>query len=351
MSRSHATSSAASTSARPDPNVRPATRTRLALLLDGHGQQLFLLVVLITLCIVLSCLSETFLTPGNIRNVIEANSYRLILAVGMTLIVSSGVMDLSAGSAISLCGVVMALALHAALPVWAAVLIGLLTGVALGALNGALIHFTRINFLILTLATSGIFRGVSLMLTDGKPITGLGGEFMALGIGRVGGVQIPVIVAAVALLVAIPLLFRTKWGTYVLSLGGNADALRASGVRTGACRISVHMAMGVCVALTALVITARLNSAEPNAGMNMEFDAITAVIMGGTLITGGSGSVVGTLLAVLILGVIRNGLTLMSVPSDYQQWITGVLLLASVLLARVRFKSASRGARQTKGTR
>ena len=332
----------------PRPAAASRLLNRLANRLAGSSQQIFLAAVLVALCVALSFAHESFLTVANIKNVVEANSYRLILALGMTLVVCSGVMDLSAGSAISLCGVVMAVALHASMPVWAAVLAGVLTGVALGAVNGALIHFTRINFFILTLATSGIYRGVSLMVTDGKPITGLGSDFMMLGIGRVGGVQVPVIIVAACLLVCVPLLFRTKWGSYILSLGGNADALRKAGVRCGFYRIGVHMAMVVGVALTALVITARLNSAEPNAGMNMELDAITAVIMGGTLISGGAGSILGTVLSVLILGVIRNGLTLMSVPSDYQQWITGVLLLASVLLARVRIKSASNGARLTR---
>lgn len=177
------------------------------------------------------------------------------------------------------------------------------------------------------------------MITDGKPITKFGQEFIALGIGRVGEIQLSVIAAAVLVLCSIPLMFHVRWGNYILSLGGSQEALVKAGVRSGFYRVTVHIFLGIMAAVTAVIITARLNSAEPNAGMNMELDAITAVVMGGTSIKGGKASIVGTTLAVLILGVIRNGLTLMSVPSDYQQWITGFLLLVSVLISEIKVRN------------
>lgn len=301
-----------------------------------YSQQIFLFVAMMVICIVLTMRSEYFLTWRNIRNILEANSYRLILAIGMTFVIASGVMDLSAGAIVSMCGVIMAVAMHMELPVLAAVVLGVLSGMALGAVNGLLIYYTGINFFILTLATSGMLRGISLMITDGKPITKFGQSFIYLGIGRIGEVQLTVLFAVLLVLISIPLMYHMKWGSYVLSLGGNREALIKSGIRTGFYRVTVHMFLGVMAAVTAIIITARLNSAEPNAGMNMELDAITAVVMGGTSIKGGKASIAGTVLAVLILGVIRNGLTLMSVSSDYQQWITGFLLLVSVLISEIK---------------
>lgn len=303
-----------------------------------YSQQIFLLAVMILICIILTAESKYFLTWKNIKNILEANSYRMILAVGMTFVIASGVMDLSAGAVVSMCGVIMAVSLHAGFSVPAAVALGICSGAAMGALNGILIHYTGINFFILTLAVSGMLRGISLMVTDGKPITRFGQEFIVLGIGRIGGLQLSVILAILLVFVSFPLMFHMKWGNYVTALGGNKDALEKSGIHVGRIRISVHVFLGATAAVTAVIITARLNSAEPNAGMNMELDAITAAVMGGTAITGGRASIGGTVLAVLILGVIRNGLTLMSVSSDYQQWITGFLLLVSVLISEIRVR-------------
>ncbi|MEY8507086.1 ABC transporter permease [Lachnospiraceae bacterium 42-17] len=304
--------------------------------LSRYSQQIFLFAVMVLICIVLTAQSKYFLTWKNIRNILEANSYRLILAIGMTFVIASGVMDLSAGAIVSMCGVIMAVGLHAGLCAAAAVILGIFSGAAMGAANGILIHYTGINFFILTLAASGMLRGISLMITDGKPITRFGQEFIFLGIGRTGEMQLSVIFAVLLVLLCIPLMFYMKWGNYVTALGGSKDALEKSGIHVGCLRISVHMFLGAMAAVTAVIITARLNSAEPNAGMNMELDAITAVIMGGTAISGGRASIGGTVLAVIILGVVRNGLTLMSVSSDYQQWITGFLLLVSVLISEIR---------------
>lgn len=304
--------------------------------LSRYSQQVFLFAAMAVICMILTMKSEYFLTWKNIRNVLEANSYRLILALGMTFVIASGVMDLSAGSIVSMCGVIMAVTLHGGTPIPAAVAAGVLSGMAMGAVNGLLIHYTGINFFILTLAASGMLRGISLMITDGKPITKFGQDFIYLGIGRIGELQLSVLFAAALALISVPLMFHMKWGSYVLSLGGNREALVKSGIRTGFYRVSVHAFLGAMAAVTAIIITARLNSAEPNAGMNMELDAITAVVMGGTSIKGGKASIVGTVLAVLMLGVIRNGLTLMSVSSDYQQWITGFLLLVSVLISEIK---------------
>lgn len=301
-----------------------------------YSQPLFLSIVLLLMVLFLSAKSEYFLTWENLRNIPEAASYRLVLAIGMTFVVASGAMDLSAGSIVSLCGIVIALAMHAGFGIALSVCIGLTMGLLLGALNGLLIHFTKINFFVLTLATGGMLRGISLMITGGKPITKFGATFMQLGIGRFFDVQYAVYFAVALALVAFPLMFHMKWGNYIQALGGSQTALRRAGVRTGFYRVSVHVFLGLTAAVSALIIMARLNSAEPNAGLGMELDAITAVIMGGTPIRGGRASLGGTILAVVILATIRNGLTLLSIPADFQQWITGFLLLVSVLISEIK---------------
>lgn len=230
--------------------------------MSKYSQQLFLSAVLLIICAVLAGKSEYFFTWKNIRNILEAASYRMILAVGMTFVIASGVMDLSAGSIVSLCGVLTALALHGGIEIWAAVLTGIAAGGLMGALNGALIHCTGINFFVLTLASGGMLRGISLMITDGKPITKFGKAFMQLGIGRIGEFQFPVLFALTLILLSSPLMFHVKWGNYVQALGGSETALKRSGVRTGFYRISVHVFLGITAAVTAVIITARLNSAE-----------------------------------------------------------------------------------------
>ena len=186
---------------------------------------------------------------------------------------------------------------------------------------------------------SGMLRGISLIITGGRPITRFGAAFMTIGTGRLAGIQISVWIAVILTLAAAVVLNCTRWGSYIRTLGSNPEALQKCGIGIAGYRISVQAVMGLAAAITAVIITARLNSAEPNAGMDMELDAITAVAMGGTPITGGKSRISGTMLAVIILGIIRNGLTLMSISSDYQQWITGFLLLVSVLVSGIRIKN------------
>ena len=307
--------------------------------IEKNSQQLFLMIVIVIIGAFLTIKSEYFLTPSNLINIADSCGYRLIMAVGMTFIMASGVMDLSAGSTVSLAGVITAWMLHAGAGIPLSVVAGLLTGVTAGALNGLLIHYTKISFFIITLAMSGMLRGISLIITGGRPITRFGATFMTIGTGRLAGIQISVWMAVILTLAAAVILTCTKWGSYIKTLGSNPEALRKCGIGTAGYRISVQAVMGLAAAITAVIITARLNSAEPNAGMDMELDAITAVAMGGTPITGGKACISGTMLAVIILGIIRNALTLMSISSDYQQWITGFLLLISVLVSGIRIKN------------
>lgn len=297
---------------------------------------LLLIAVCLGMMVFLSLETQSFFSWKNVVNILEANSYRLLLAIGMMCVIASGAIDLSVGSILSLSAIIMARALKAEWPIWPALGLGLLSGLVLGSINGLCIHFTRINALIITLATSYLYRGLSLMITQGIPITKLPQAFREIGCGDIFGMESGVTMALGATLLLIPLFYYTKWGNYVMSLGGNPEALKRSGVHTGLYRVSVFALSGLFSALSGIIVTARLNSAEANAGLNMEMDAICAVIMGGTALHGGYGNLLGTVVAVFLLGLIRNGLTIMSVSSYYQQFITGAILLCAVVVAELR---------------
>lgn len=297
-------------------------------------------LLLIGVCLLvmgfLSFKTNSFFSIKNVVNILEATSYRLILAVGMMCVISTGAIDLSVGSVLSLSAILMARALKAGLPVWACLFISLSAGVIMGVISGWLVHVTRINALIITLSTSFMYRGLSLIITSGIPITKLPQDFRSFGCGDVLQMESGVLIAFVVILVLIPLFCYMRWGHYIKALGGNASALHRAGISTGKYRISAFAFSGLMAALAGIIITARLNSAEANAGLNMEMDAICAVIMGGTALHGGRASLFGTIVAVFLLGLIRNGLTIMSVSSYYQQFITGALLLIAVGIAEIR---------------
>ena len=304
---------------------------------------LLLLAVCLGLMAFLSVRTQSFFSLKNVVNILEANSYRLILACGMMCVIASGAIDLSAGSILSFSAIGAAMAMRAGAPVWLAILLALALGTAMGAVNGLIIHLTRINALIITLGTSFLYRGMSLIATRGIPITKLPQGFRDFGFGDVFGMESGVTMSFLVVLLLIPFFYHMRWGTYVTALGGNPEALKRSGVSTGRYRVSVFALMGALAALAGIIITARLNSAEANAGLDMEMDAICAVIMGGTALRGGSGSLLGTVIAVFLLGLIRNGLTILSVSSYYQQFITGALLLCAVAAAELRERGRRTG--------
>lgn len=303
---------------------------------NKYLHQCLLLVMMLLIAVLLTARSEHFLTWRNLKNILEANTYRLILALGMTVVIASGVMDLSAGAMLSLSGIVMALLLHMGISPRAAVLLGLLTGGAMGFVNGWMIQTTNINFFILTLGTSTIYRGIALTLTGGKPISRFPAEFMWFGTGKWCGIQISIWVCLLLVLAVQLVMQHTTWGSYIQSLGSSRDSLSKVGVSVGRYRIAVHIFMGIMAAAAAVIITARLNSAEPNAGIGMELDAVTAAILGGTPVSGGRVSIIGTVLAVLLLGLVRNGLTLLSVSSNFQQLITGIIFIASIVFSEIK---------------
>ena len=309
---------------------------------EDSFQPLLLFALLVLLIILLSIHSEFFLTGRNLLNIFDNHmSHQLILAVGMTFVICTGGIDLSSGAILALSGIVMALLLKGGAPVALAVPAALLAASALGALNGLLVASFTINPLIITLGTASVFRGLAIIITGGTPIYGLPNELTQLVTGKFG-LPVPVLLALLVLLLALVVIRYTRWGLYTLSVGSNSEALLRLGVNVAAHKVSVYMLSGFLAGMASLIISARLNTAEPTAGIGMEMNAIAAVVMGGTLLSGGKGTVVGTAVACLLLSVIKNGLTMMSVDAHYQEFIIGVILLLAVTATELRQRKIKR---------
>jgi ribose/xylose/arabinose/galactoside ABC-type transport system permease subunit len=278
------------------------------------------LIGLVALCGVLWILTPYFLTTANLLNIAEQTSLNAIVAVGMTFVILSGGIDLSVGSLVALAGVSLGAALQAHQPVVVALLLTLAVGLACGVVNGALISWGRLPPFIVTLGTMSIARGAALVATEGRPISGFDAPFRALATGRVGFVLAAFVLA------------RTTFGRYVYAIGGNEEATRLSGVAVRFHKTMIYGVSGLTSAIAAVVLTARLNSAQPIAGMMYELDAIAATVIGGTSLLGGEGTLGGTLVGALIMGVLRNGLNLLGVSSFLQQIVIGAVIVVAVLL-------------------
>jgi ribose transport system permease protein len=300
-----------------------------------RARQFGTLIGLVVLCAILWALTPYFLTVSNLLNIAEQTSINAIVAVGMTFVILSGGIDLSVGSLVALAGVVLGTALKDGQPMMLAVALALVVGLASGLINGGLISWGGLPPFIVTLGTMSIARGVALLYTEGRPVSGFEEAFRVLATGRVGFVPAPVIVTAVVYLAAHFVLTRTTFGRYVYAIGGNEEATRLSGVAIHFHKTMIYGVSGLMSATAAVILTARLNSAQPIAGMMYELDAIAATVIGGTSLMGGEGSLGGTLVGALIMGVLRNGLNLLGVSSFLQQVVIGGVIVVAVLLDTV----------------
>ena len=300
--------------------------------LARRGRQLGTLVGLCLLSALLSILSPHFLSVSNLRNVLEQTAINAVVAVGMTFVIISGGIDLSVGSIVACSGVLLASALAAGAPAPAAIAAGLAAGAACGLANGLLVTRGRLPPFIATLGMMSVARGAALVFTEGRPISGFDAGFRSLATGRVLGLPTPVLAVAVTYLAAYLLLTRTRFGRYVYAIGGNEEATRLSGVAVRFHKTAVYVLCGTTSAIAAVLLTARLNSAQPIAGMMYELDAIAATVIGGTSLLGGTGSLGGTLVGALIMGVLRNGLNLLGVSSYLQQIVIGAVIIVAVLV-------------------
>ena len=287
---------------------------------------------LVALSGVLWALTPHFLTVPNLLNVAQQTSINAIVAVGMTYVIVSGGIDLSVGSIVALSGVVLGAALQDGQALPLALALALATGVACGVLNGALISLGGLPPFIVTLGMMSIARGAALVFTEGRPVSGFAPEFRALATGHVGGIPAPIVATMVVYLIAHAVLTRTTFGRYLYAIGGNEEATRLSGVAVRLHKTMIYAVSGLVSAVAAVILTARLNSAQPIAGMMYELDAIAATVIGGTSLMGGEGTLAGTLVGALIMGVLRNGLNLLGVSSFLQQIVIGGVIVGAVLV-------------------
>ncbi|MGL5244119.1 MAG: ABC transporter permease [Sarcina sp.] len=290
------------------------------------------LIGLILLCIVITCVTPSFLTLANITNVFTQVSVNAIIAVGMTFVILTGGIDLSVGSTLAISGALAASIIKSTNSITLAVIVAAITGIVVGLINGLLISKGKLQAFIATLATMTIFRGVTLVFTNGTPISRLPEAFMKIGNGKVGFIPVPVIITIVVFGVAAYVLSQTRLGRYVYALGGNEDSARLSGINTDKIKTLVYVISGFASAIAGVIITSRIGSASPNAGVGFELDAIAAVVIGGTSLAGGEGRISGTLIGALIIGVLNNGLNLMNVSPFYQSIVKGLVILIAVLL-------------------
>jgi ribose transport system permease protein len=308
------------------------------------------LIALLVLCLVISLLSDKFLTVANGWNVLRQISVNICISVGMTLVVLTAGIDLSVGSVLALCGAITAglLKLGIELPdqnlyigftLFGACLIGILAGAALGFFNGWAITTFKVPPFVATLAMLTVARGFTMLWTGGFPISNLGTSFAKLGTGWFIGVPVPVWISFLVVLLAIFISNKTPLGRYIYAIGGNENAARLSGIQINKVKIMVYSLAGALAALGGLMMTARLDSAQPNAGTGYELDAIAAVVIGGTSLSGGRGTILGTVLGAIIIGVLNNGLVLLNVSPFWQQVVKGLVILLAVIIDRANAKN------------
>ncbi|HVU33566.1 MAG TPA: ABC transporter permease [Opitutaceae bacterium] len=306
-------------------------------------QSLFALGLMV---VALALLSDKFLTADNAWNILRQISVNLCLSIGMTLVILSGGIDLSVGAILALAGAVAAgllkngatlgaLGVRLEFTVTGAILAALATGAACGWFNGFAITRFQLPPFVATLAMLSIARGLTMLWTGGFPITSLGSRFGFIGTGALLGVPMPVWIMLGLTAVFAIVMRRTRFGRHVYAVGGNERAARLTGLNVARVKVAVYVAAGALAGVAGLIVTARLDSAQPNAGLGYELDSIAAVVIGGTSLSGGRGSVLGTLLGCLIIGVLNNGLFLLNVSPFWQQVIKGGVILLAVAIDRL----------------
>ncbi|NWG17637.1 MAG: ABC transporter permease [Chloroflexi bacterium] len=293
------------------------------------------LIGLIVIFIFFSTQSPVFLTEANLINILQQSAINACIALGMTLVIISGGIDLSVGPTAATAAVFTATLMFTGTPVLPAVAVGFLIGVACGLINGLLIAKAKLQPFIVTLGTLSLYRSIALIYTGGNPILSVPPDFRAFFNGRMGNLPVPVIIVGVVAVIAWILLRRTPLGEYMLAVGGNEEAARISGVPVALTKISAYVISGFLASLAALILVGRLGAAEPILGNLWELDAIAAAAIGGASLMGGKGSIIGTLLGAIILGAMRNGLTLMNVQAFYQLLATGLIIILAMLVDRL----------------
>lgn len=302
----------------------------------GWGQKLGPLFGLLAIIVVVTALEPGFLSLNNIFNVLRQVSINALIAFGMTFVILTGGIDLSVGSILALSSAFVAGMMVDGQHAVMAIALGLIAGAVLGAFNGAVITYGKVAPFIATLATMTIYRGLTLVYTDGRPITGLGDStwFEMLGRGYFWIIPVPAVTMLIAFGILYFILKKTTFGRHTYAIGGNEEAAKLMGIGVNKVKVMIYSLSGMLAALAGIILTSRLNSAQPTAGTSYELDAIAAVVLGGTSLAGGRGWIVGTLIGALIIGTLNNGLNLLGVSSFFQLVVKGAVILFAVLLDR-----------------
>lgn len=296
------------------------------------------LLGLVLLIAVVSILNPAFLSAKNIMNILRQTSVNAVIAAGMTFVILTGGIDLSVGSILGISGAVCASLLVSGQNVVVAVISALVVGAIVGFLNGFIISKGKLQPFIATLATMTVLKGLTLVYTNGNPIT-LGSNELAMSFGKIGGgtilgIPTPAMIMIVVFMICYYILHNTRIGRYTYALGSNEEATKLSGLNTDKIKIWVYTMSGILASVAGIIITSRLYSAQPTAGSGYELDAIAAVVLGGTSLNGGKGKITGTIVGALIIGVLSNALNILDVSSYYQTMVKGAVILLAVLLDR-----------------
>lgn len=291
---------------------------------------------LIIFGIMVSILNPRFLSIANLLNILKQTSINSIIAAGMTFVILTGGIDLSVGSILAFCGAFASSMLANGINGYVVLILTILLGSILGAISGSFISYAKLQAFITTLVSMTLLRGATLVFTDGKPISMGFGEnallFDFIGGGSFLGIPVPIYIMILVFSICFYILKNTKFGRYVFATGGNEEATKLSGINVEKIKIKVYAISGGLSALAGIILTSRLGSAQPTAGAGYELDAIAAVVLGGTSLSGGVGSISGTITGALIIGVLGNALNLLDVSSYYQMMIKAVVILVAVLI-------------------
>lgn len=294
------------------------------------------LLALIVLVILVSIVNPSFIAPTNLLNLLRQVSTNALIAFGMTFVIITGGIDLSVGSTLALSSALMAGTIAAGMDPLLAMILSLVVGTVFGAVNGLLITKGNMAPFIATLATMTIYRGLTLVYTNGNPITGIGDSFIFKFVGRgyLLGIPFPVVLMIISFILLYILLHKMTFGRKTFAIGGNEKASFIAGIKNDRIKTGIYALSGLMASLAGIIITSRLDSAQPTAGTSYEMDAIASVVLGGTSLSGGRGRLVGTLIGALIIGTLNNGMNLLGISSFYQQVVKGIVIIIAVLLDR-----------------
>jgi ribose transport system permease protein len=299
-----------------------------------------IVIAFFLICAVLAVLSPVFLSMTNIINVVRQSSIFGIMALGMTFVILTGGIDLSVGSILAISGAIAAGTFKSGGGMLETVLIALAIGAGCGLFNGLVITMGRIAPFVVTLGLMSIARSLTMIYTKGYPISGFTSNFRFIGGGNILGMPFPIILFIVLVVLAWIILTQTPLGRYTYAIGGNEETVKLSGINSSFYKTIAYVISGITAAISALILTSRLNSAEPVAGGGYELDVIASVVIGGTSLNGGRGSVWGTLVGALLISVINNGMNLLGISPYYQLLVKGLIIIGAVLLDRLRQSEA-----------